>query len=179
MEFCYESKSTISMEFQTRTITLQGKLVKDQIWESRKVISDFYLFYHHPGKKIPFCHPKKWISFWFIFKYQNRGRLPYNLGDLVKLQDPTTVHGLAQNPTQYYWVSPKSIFFNLSNFSKKPSTLTTLNSQLSRFDSGELLIQSRRLSLLSPFSSPSPTFSSLSVADCVARVRFRLVVHPV
>ncbi|AEE82570.1 unnamed protein product [Arabidopsis thaliana] len=41
MEFCYESKSTISMEFQTRTITLQGKLVKDQIWESRKSFIPF------------------------------------------------------------------------------------------------------------------------------------------
>ena len=33
-EFCYDSKSTIGVEFQTRTITLRGKLVKAQIWDT-------------------------------------------------------------------------------------------------------------------------------------------------
>lgn len=33
-EFCFDSKSTIGVEFQTRTITLQGKLVKAQIWDT-------------------------------------------------------------------------------------------------------------------------------------------------
>ncbi|KAE8698017.1 Ras-related protein RABA3 [Hibiscus syriacus] len=33
-EFCFDSKSTIGVEFQTRTVTIKNKLVKAQIWDA-------------------------------------------------------------------------------------------------------------------------------------------------
>lgn len=33
-EFCYDSKSTIGVEFQTRTVTIKGKVIKAQIWDT-------------------------------------------------------------------------------------------------------------------------------------------------
>lgn len=33
-EFCLDSKSTIGVEFQTRTVTINSKLVKAQIWDT-------------------------------------------------------------------------------------------------------------------------------------------------
>lgn len=33
-EFCFDSKSTIGVEFQTRSVTIKGKLIKAQIWDT-------------------------------------------------------------------------------------------------------------------------------------------------
>ncbi|THG10309.1 hypothetical protein TEA_016669 [Camellia sinensis var. sinensis] len=33
-EFCFDSKSTIGVEFQTRTVTIKSKLIKAQIWDT-------------------------------------------------------------------------------------------------------------------------------------------------
>jgi Ras-related protein Rab-11A len=33
-EFCIDSKSTIGVEFQTRTVSIKGKLIKAQIWDT-------------------------------------------------------------------------------------------------------------------------------------------------
>lgn len=33
-EFCFDSKSTIGVEFQTRTISINSKLIKAQIWDT-------------------------------------------------------------------------------------------------------------------------------------------------
>ncbi|KAJ0439419.1 putative small GTP-binding protein [Helianthus annuus] len=33
-EFCLDSKSTIGVEFQTRTLTIQSKVIKAQIWDT-------------------------------------------------------------------------------------------------------------------------------------------------
>lgn len=33
-EFCLDSKSTIGVEFQTRTVTINGKVIKAQIWDT-------------------------------------------------------------------------------------------------------------------------------------------------
>ncbi|XP_047975152.1 ras-related protein RABA3-like [Salvia hispanica] len=33
-EFCLDSKSTIGVEFQTRTVTISSKLIKAQIWDT-------------------------------------------------------------------------------------------------------------------------------------------------
>ncbi|KAF2324922.1 hypothetical protein GH714_021280 [Hevea brasiliensis] len=47
-EFCFDSKSTIGVEFQTRTVTIKGKVVKAQIWDTagqeryRAVTSAYY-----------------------------------------------------------------------------------------------------------------------------------------
>ncbi|KAI3898037.1 hypothetical protein MKW92_002379 [Papaver armeniacum] len=47
-EFCFDSKSTIGVEFQTRTITINDKVIKAQIWDTagqeryRAVTSAYY-----------------------------------------------------------------------------------------------------------------------------------------
>lgn len=33
-EFFFDSKSTIGVEFQTRTVTIKGKVIKAQIWDT-------------------------------------------------------------------------------------------------------------------------------------------------
>lgn len=33
-EFCFDSKSTIGVEFQTRTLTIKNKVIKAQIWDT-------------------------------------------------------------------------------------------------------------------------------------------------
>lgn len=33
-EFCLDSKSTIGVEFQTRTLTIKNKVIKAQIWDT-------------------------------------------------------------------------------------------------------------------------------------------------
>lgn len=33
-EFCFDSKSTIGVEFQTRTVTINSKVIKAQIWDT-------------------------------------------------------------------------------------------------------------------------------------------------
>lgn len=33
-DFCFDSKSTIGVEFQTKTVTINGKLIKAQIWDT-------------------------------------------------------------------------------------------------------------------------------------------------
>ena len=33
-EFFFDSKSTIGVEFQTRTVTINGKVIKAQIWDT-------------------------------------------------------------------------------------------------------------------------------------------------
>ena len=33
-EFCFNSKSTIGVEFQTRSVTINGKVIKAQIWDT-------------------------------------------------------------------------------------------------------------------------------------------------
>lgn len=33
-EFCFDSKSTIGVEFQTRTVTIKSKIIKAQIWDT-------------------------------------------------------------------------------------------------------------------------------------------------
>lgn len=53
-EFCFDSKSTIGVEFQTKTVTINGKLIKAQIWDTAgqerflsllPIISNIYFTY--------------------------------------------------------------------------------------------------------------------------------------
>lgn len=48
-EFCLDSKSTIGVEFQTRTVTIKDKVIKAQIWDTAGQ-ERFYL-YLSPSKK--------------------------------------------------------------------------------------------------------------------------------
>lgn len=42
-DFCLDSKSTIGVEFQTRTVTINSKLIKAQIWDTAGQERYFFL----------------------------------------------------------------------------------------------------------------------------------------
>ncbi|KAB2597863.1 ras-related protein RABA3 [Pyrus ussuriensis x Pyrus communis] len=73
-EFCLDSKSTIGVEFQTRTLTIQGKLIKAQIWDTagqeryRAVTSAYYrgalgaMLVYDITKRQTFDHVARWVE---------------------------------------------------------------------------------------------------------------------
>lgn len=73
-EFCFDSKSTIGVEFQTRTVTINGKLIKAQIWDTagqeryRAVTSAYYrgalgaMLVYDITKRQTFDHVARWIE---------------------------------------------------------------------------------------------------------------------
>ncbi|KAM1019584.1 hypothetical protein ACFX13_041660 [Malus domestica] len=73
-EFCFDSKSTIGVEFQTRTLTIQGKLIKAQIWDTagqeryRAVTSAYYrgalgaMLVYDITKRRTFDHVARWVE---------------------------------------------------------------------------------------------------------------------
>ncbi|GAB2291118.1 Ras- protein raba3 [Dionaea muscipula] len=73
-EFCFDSKSTIGVEFQTRTVSINSKLIKAQIWDTagqeryRAVTSAYYrgalgaLVVYDITKRQTFDHVVRWIE---------------------------------------------------------------------------------------------------------------------
>ncbi|WCJ22474.1 hypothetical protein M5689_004562 [Euphorbia peplus] len=73
-EFCFDSKSTIGVEFQTRTITIKTKVVKAQIWDTagqeryRAVTSAYYrgalgaMLVYDITKRPTFDHVARWVE---------------------------------------------------------------------------------------------------------------------
>ncbi|XP_047338374.1 ras-related protein RABA3-like [Impatiens glandulifera] len=73
-EFCLDSKSTIGVEFQTRTVTINSKLVKAQIWDTagqeryRAVTSAYYrgalgaMLVYDITKRQTFDHIARWVE---------------------------------------------------------------------------------------------------------------------
>ncbi|KAL4362931.1 hypothetical protein GQ457_04G030460 [Hibiscus cannabinus] len=73
-EFCFDSKSTIGVEFQTRTVTIKNKLVKAQIWDTagqeryRAVTSAYYrgalgaMLVYDITKRQTFDHVARWVE---------------------------------------------------------------------------------------------------------------------
>ncbi|KAI5345869.1 hypothetical protein L3X38_013746 [Prunus dulcis] len=73
-EFCFDSKSTIGVEFQTRTVTVKGKLIKAQIWDTagqeryRAVTSAYYrgalgaMLVYDITKRQTFDHVARWVE---------------------------------------------------------------------------------------------------------------------
>ncbi|KAI9093926.1 hypothetical protein K1719_026924 [Acacia pycnantha] len=73
-EFCFDSKSTIGVEFQTRTITINGKVIKAQIWDTagqeryRAVTSAYYrgalgaMLVYDITKRQSFDHVATWVE---------------------------------------------------------------------------------------------------------------------
>ncbi|KAE8726101.1 Ras-related protein RABA3 [Hibiscus syriacus] len=73
-EFCFDSKSTIGVEFQTRTVTIKNKLVKAQIWDTagqeryRAVTSAYYrgalgaMLVYDITKRQTFDHVARWLE---------------------------------------------------------------------------------------------------------------------
>ncbi|CAJ2663087.1 ras-related protein RABA3-like [Trifolium pratense] len=73
-EFCFDSKSTIGVEFQTRTVTINGKVIKAQIWDTagqeryRAVTSAYYrgalgaMLVYDITKRQSFDHVAKWVE---------------------------------------------------------------------------------------------------------------------
>ncbi|KAK9910122.1 hypothetical protein M0R45_034097 [Rubus argutus] len=73
-EFCFDSKSTIGVEFQTRTVTIKGKLIKAQIWDTagqeryRAVTSAYYrgalgaMLVYDITKRPTFDHVARWVE---------------------------------------------------------------------------------------------------------------------
>ncbi|KAG6784897.1 hypothetical protein POTOM_010608 [Populus tomentosa] len=73
-EFCFDSKSTIGVEFQTRTVTIKGKVIKAQIWDTagqeryRAVTSAYYrgalgaMLLYDITKRPTFDHVARWVE---------------------------------------------------------------------------------------------------------------------
>ncbi|XP_062000720.1 ras-related protein RABA3 [Rosa rugosa] len=73
-EFCFDSKSTIGVEFQTRSVTIKGKLIKAQIWDTagqeryRAVTSAYYrgalgaMLVYDITKRPTFDHVARWVE---------------------------------------------------------------------------------------------------------------------
>lgn len=73
-EFCFDSKSTIGVEFQTRTVTIKGKVIKAQIWDTagqeryRAVTSAYYrgalgaMLVYDVTKRQSFDHVARWVE---------------------------------------------------------------------------------------------------------------------
>ncbi|XP_062156897.1 ras-related protein RABA3 [Alnus glutinosa] len=73
-EFCIDSKSTIGVEFQTRTVSIKGKLIKAQIWDTagqeryRAVTSAYYrgalgaMLVYDITKRPSFDHVARWVE---------------------------------------------------------------------------------------------------------------------
>ncbi|XP_052191852.1 ras-related protein RABA3 isoform X1 [Diospyros lotus] len=73
-DFCFDSKSTIGVEFQTRTVTINSKLIKAQIWDTagqeryRAVTSAYYrgalgaMLVYDITKRQTFDHVARWIE---------------------------------------------------------------------------------------------------------------------
>lgn len=73
-EFCFDSKSTIGVEFQTRTISIKSKVVKAQIWDTagqeryRAVTSAYYrgalgaMLVYDITKRVTFDHVARWVE---------------------------------------------------------------------------------------------------------------------
>uniref|UniRef100_A0A7N0SVS7 Ras-related protein RABA3 n=1 Tax=Kalanchoe fedtschenkoi TaxID=63787 RepID=A0A7N0SVS7_KALFE len=73
-DFCLDSKSTIGVEFQTRTITIGGKVIKAQIWDTagqeryRAVTSAYYrgalgaMVVYDITKRQSFDHVARWVE---------------------------------------------------------------------------------------------------------------------
>ncbi|XP_061372866.1 ras-related protein RABA3-like [Gastrolobium bilobum] len=73
-EFCFDSKSTIGVEFQTRTLTINGKVIKAQIWDTagqeryRAVTSAYYrgalgaMLVYDITKRQSFDHVARWVE---------------------------------------------------------------------------------------------------------------------
>uniref|UniRef100_A0A5B6ZWU4 Putative Ras-related RABA3-like protein n=1 Tax=Davidia involucrata TaxID=16924 RepID=A0A5B6ZWU4_DAVIN len=73
-EFCFDSKSTIGVEFQTRTLTIKSKLIKAQIWDTagqeryRAVTSAYYrgalgaMLVYDITKRQTFDHVARWVE---------------------------------------------------------------------------------------------------------------------
>uniref|UniRef100_A0A5B6ZY98 Putative Ras-related protein RABA3 n=1 Tax=Davidia involucrata TaxID=16924 RepID=A0A5B6ZY98_DAVIN len=73
-EFCFDSKSTIGVEFQTRTLTIKSKIIKAQIWDTagqeryRAVTSAYYrgalgaMLVYDITKRQTFDHVARWVE---------------------------------------------------------------------------------------------------------------------
>ncbi|KAI7741819.1 hypothetical protein M8C21_003252, partial [Ambrosia artemisiifolia] len=73
-EFCFDSKSTIGVEFQTRTLTIKSKVIKAQIWDTagqeryRAVTSAYYrgalgaMLVYDITKRQTFDHVAGWVE---------------------------------------------------------------------------------------------------------------------
>ncbi|KAL1546147.1 Ras-related protein raba3 [Salvia divinorum] len=73
-EFCLDSKSTIGVEFQTKTVTISSKLIKAQIWDTagqeryRAVTSAYYrgalgaMLVYDVTKRQSFDHVARWVD---------------------------------------------------------------------------------------------------------------------
>ncbi|KAL2336238.1 hypothetical protein Fmac_010684 [Flemingia macrophylla] len=73
-EFCFDSKSTIGVEFQTRTVTINEKVIKAQIWDTagqeryRAVTSAYYrgalgaMLVYDITKRQSFDHVARWVE---------------------------------------------------------------------------------------------------------------------
>ncbi|KAL3622295.1 Ras-related protein raba3 [Castilleja foliolosa] len=117
-EFCLDSKSTIGVEFQTRTVKIKSKIIKAQIWDTagqeryRAVTSAYYrgalgaMLVYDVTKRQSFDHVARWVE--ELRAHADSSiviMLVGNKADLVDLRTVTTEDAVefAENQGLYFF----------------------------------------------------------------------------
>ncbi|KAL8227850.1 hypothetical protein R6Q57_015434 [Mikania cordata] len=100
-DFCFDSKSTIGVEFQTRTLTVKSKVVKAQIWDTagqeryRAVTSAYYrgalgaMLVYDITKRESFDHVARWVE--ELRSHADNSIVIALIGNKVDLEDKRAV----------------------------------------------------------------------------------------
>ncbi|XP_076881941.1 ras-related protein RABA3-like [Bidens hawaiensis] len=117
-EFCFDSKSTIGVEFQTRTMTIKSKVVKAQIWDTagqerfRAVTSAYYrgalgaVVVYDITKRQSFDHVAGWVE--ELRAHADKSTVIALIGNKADLEDKRAVPSedameFAENQNLYFF----------------------------------------------------------------------------
>ncbi|PQM42267.1 ras-related protein RABA2a [Prunus yedoensis var. nudiflora] len=133
-EFCLESKSTIGVEFATRTLQVEGRTVKAQIWDTagqeryRAITSAYYrgalgaLLVYDVTKPTTFENVSRWLK-------ELRDHADSNIV-IMMIGNKTDLKHLRRLPQKMPRVMPKKrAFHSLKHLLLKQSTLRRLSRQ--------------------------------------------------
>lgn len=117
-EFCFDSKSTIGVEFQTRTITINDKVIKAQIWDTagqeryRAVTSAYYrgalgaMLVYDITKRQSFDNIARWVD--EILTHADKSIVIMLIGNKADLSDRREVP--TEDAVEY--AQQKGLFFS-------------------------------------------------------------------